>query len=81
MQSKVRGLTITKFILQKIAMLILISGLLQVERMNNLYDEVEISKFDERLWLYFYPVASLSFLKDVPDQRCICNFFQPFQKA
>lgn len=52
----------------------LISGLLEVERMNQSYVGAELY---ERLWLYFYSATSLSFLAD--EGRKSKKYLQLFQ--
>lgn len=80
-QTRVRGPNIGKFTLQNIVSLILISELLEEERMNEFYNGKSWT-FYEHLCLLFYPIVSLSFLAEEPDLRYIYNLkYKSFEKA
>ena len=66
-----RGSNIAKFNLQTSVLLILISRLIELEKINQRYDQKETWKFYERPCLCFYLVGSLSFLADERDPRYV----------
>ena len=49
-----------------------------MERMNKSYGGAEIKKICESLYLFFYPVGSLSFFADKQTPRYIYNFVKSF---
>lgn len=64
LQLKARCPNIGRLTLQSTVWWTLISGLIEMERVNKSNDEVKILWTS---WLYFYPLTSLSFLADEPD--------------
>ena len=61
--------------------LALISGFLELERMNMAYNGAEIQKTDEGMCLCFYPVGPLSLLVDESHVGHIYNFYQTFREG